>query len=1453
MKKLFSFILCVALLFTVIPVGTVGAVVNSDIISSNANTAVISGSALTACCDGIASEYTTDQKEVSLLNPSQPNSQNNPYIIENANQLYVLMQGLSENNGVVIDTEGAYFKVADGIRAMYMNGGATLAAMTTVEQIKQYFEYTNVSARKVWADSSRPFKGTFDGNGVVIYGIRSDNTSGGLFPYVSSGATIKNVAVRNSYFSAVTAGGIIGDGSRGNTTAYTINNCEVSNCFIQNSRGDSGAGALVGYVFNTTIGNYVNLLVENCLVYGNTITNTRGKNCTAIGGSFNASGNLFKNSVFLDIVPFDTVAWHTKKAEAYVNCYTDQDISGVGINYAASQLVRVDDTTGEAVKTTMPNLDWQTVWAANAGIPVLRVFHNISGGTCYCGIEYFEDYCALYGHTLGSQVIENSIELTCTTAGSYDKVVYCTVCDREVTRETIVTEPVGHVVETIPLSSECYTVTNNSSSRFSVSGGVYTSTNKSHSSTSTVTIRAVYNCTINMTYSVSSEQNFDYLTIKHNGTQLARISGSVSNRTSTISLSAGDYITVTYSKDGSVNSGSDKGWFSFSCTPGVARVPAETLEPSCTEAVICSVCDMVVYDMLSHIPGEEIEENRIEPTCTTNGSYDLITYCEVCNNVSSREKINIPALGHYIEIYEFVDDCYTISNNSTYPFKYENGVYTSTNKNPSSSSTITIRATSNCTIDLTFSVSSESGWDYLTIKHNTTQLEKISGMVSDDTCNVSLLAGDTITVTYSKDGSINSGYDEGWFSFTCNGVSSTIVPAEDIEATCDNEYICFVCGEAAVEQLSHVEGAPVEENHINATLTEAGSYDEVVYCSLCGEELSRETVIVPKVQLDSNTVLFSVSDATGMPGGEITVPVLISNNPGITCAQISIEYDESIFEVVNIEPLMFDGNLTIHSPLTANPLLVTFADCLKDSNLNGVLANITFKIKDTTPVGTYRLIVDGVQKNVIDISLNDVPFKTIDSIITVVDCVHTDTYTVQENRIEPTCTTEGSYDTVVYCAICDEELSRTGEVIPELGHIFPSDTHPDVMPNPWDICYANSYANIESCQRCSETRTVTIYGSHNLADPVIENYIGATCTEYGSYDEVVYCSLCSYECLRYTIDIEPTGHIEPIQPTPPVLCEDYEFEKTLCTVCGLKQRIIVPGIGHDYRADITEPTCTTSGYTTHTCSRCFDTYVDNYTDALVHDIVIDTAVEPTYDQTGLTEGSHCKNCGEVIVNQEIIPMLSEEISFTYRVYGKNGGGIATNGGYITLEVYMNVDTDIARLSGFCFDIAFNKNLILTSLDYTSIFDINTNIDFDFANRNGVVTIAQSSIPSLGTTLEKGENLLATLIFKVDEDFYNQDVEFTFANNSGKIERTGYKNELFVNFNSSDNISVARCGDIDGNGKINNRDLAILLQSVNGWEVLINDLIADVNNDGETNNRDYALLLQYVNGWNVELQ
>jgi len=48
----------------------------------------------------------------------------------------------------------------------------------------------------------------------------------------------------------------------------------------------------------------------------------------------------------------------------------------------------------------------------------------------------------------------------------------------------------------------------------------------------------------------------------------------------------------------------------------------------------------------AHTPGEAVQENVVNATCTTAGSYDEVVYCSVCHEELSREAKTVPATGH---------------------------------------------------------------------------------------------------------------------------------------------------------------------------------------------------------------------------------------------------------------------------------------------------------------------------------------------------------------------------------------------------------------------------------------------------------------------------------------------------------------------------------------------------------------------------------------------------------------------------------------------------------------------------------------------------------------------------------------------------------------------------------------------------------------------------------------
>lgn len=113
--------------------------------------------------------------------------------------------------------------------------------------------------------------------------------------------------------------------------------------------------------------------------------------------------------------------------------------------------------------------------------------------------------------------------------------------------------------------------------------------------------------------------------------------------------------------------------------------------------------------------------------------------------------------------------------------------------------------------------------------------------------------------------------EQGYTTYTCpedgNSYVGNYVPAlghapaeavreNETAATCsgggyyDSVVYCSRCGEelsrgkVTIDATGHSPAAAVRENETAATCVLAGSYDSVVYCAVCGEELSREEVTV---------------------------------------------------------------------------------------------------------------------------------------------------------------------------------------------------------------------------------------------------------------------------------------------------------------------------------------------------------------------------------------------------------------------------------------------------------------------------------------------------------------------------------------------------------------------------------------------------------------------------------
>ena len=107
---------------------------------------------------------------------------------------------------------------------------------------------------------------------------------------------------------------------------------------------------------------------------------------------------------------------------------------------------------------------------------------------------------------------------------------------------------------------------------------------------------------------------------------------------------------------------------------------------------------------------------------------------------------------------------------------------------------------------------------------------------------------------------------------------------------------------------------------------------------------------------------------------------------------------------------------------------------------------------------------------------------------------------VEENREEATCIKNGRYDSVVYCSVCNEELSREQKTIKSLGHDL---THHGAKAA---TCTAIGWEAYDTCSRCDYTTYKEIAAKGHTE--VVDEAVAPTCTKTG-LTEGKHCSECN--------------------------------------------------------------------------------------------------------------------------------------------------------------------------------------------------------------------------------------------------------------------------------------------------------------------------------------------------------
>ena len=124
----------------------------------------------------------------------------------------------------------------------------------------------------------------------------------------------------------------------------------------------------------------------------------------------------------------------------------------------------------------------------------------------------------------------------------------------------------------------------------------------------------------------------------------------------------------------------------------------------------------------------------------------------------------------------------------------------------------------------------------------------------------------------------------------------------------------------------------------------------------------------------------------------------------------------------------------------------------------------------------------------------------------------------------------------------------------------------------------------QKCKDCGEViKEEKIPAKGHVADEM-KIVKDATCTEAGSKQQV--CTVCG--TVLATEVIPAKGHVPgDWTTTQEAGCEEPGTKQRFCTVCKAVVEIgDIPAAGHNWETSRTEPTCTSAGSETTTCSRC---------------------------------------------------------------------------------------------------------------------------------------------------------------------------------------------------------------------------------------------------------------------------
>ena len=650
----------------------------------------------------------------------------------------------------------------------------------------------------------------------------------------------------------------------------------------------------------------------------------------------------------------------------------------------------------------------------------------------------------------------------------------------------------------------------------------------------------------------------------------------------------------------------------------------------------CSTCGSTFSEEIAIDPENHTEatreENRVEATCGADGSYDLVTYCSLCEKVLNTEAKTIDATGEH--------------------------VYEELRKTPATCSEKGERIDI-CTV--------------CEFENKVVLDEDPSNHVGETEIR------DAVTPTCAKDG-----YKGDTYCLSCEAkiVTGTVIPATGdhvyatevtrVESTCTTAgYVINECACGATEKTdfeldatNHADYETELRDYVAETCGKDG-YEGDKYCLGCQRVAKKGDVIpatgdhvyateVTRVESTCTTAGYVINEcacgATEKTDFELDATnhadygTVVLNVKAETCVDAGYTGDicckgcNAVLEAGKV--LAATGNHNYVSAVTkvancyeagvktficstCNDFYTEALEIDAENHVGGTeLRNFVEETcaKDGYSGDTYCLGCEAVlEKGAVVAATGNHDYK--EKIITAATCI-------AEGKKEFT------------CSVC-EKTYEEAIAIDSANHVGKTEIRDDKAEN----CGVDGYTGDTYCLDCeakiADGEVISATGNHTFTDKVTKI---AMCNETGI--RTYTCSVCEYT-KDEIIEKDPTNHTGNTDIRDVVVgnCGKNGYTGNLhCSDCEavLEYGEIVDSTNeHSYVSAVTkEPTCCEFGERTYICSICNNFYTETIKEKnpLNHSggTEIRGYVAETCGADGYSGDKHCLGCGEMLISGNVI-------------------------------------------------------------------------------------------------------------------------------------------------------------------------------------------------------------------------